>query len=84
MVLSIHIIIAVTSLLVGGLAAIRAARHILLANYGLIAGTFVSGTLLIIQQPAHLATACMSGLTYLAVAASLTVIARRRIAHETT
>jgi len=82
MVLTVHIIIALASLIAGGIAAFRPARGILSTNYGLIAATFASGTLLIIQQPAHIASACSSGLVYLAAAGTLAFIAQRRFVRE--
>jgi hypothetical protein len=84
MVLSIHIIVAITSLVIGGIAAFRPGRRVLSTNYAFIAATFASGILLIIQQPVHLAAACMSGLAYLAVVAVLTIIAHRRLVRATT
>ena len=83
MVLSLHIIIALTSLFIGAVSTMRPSRQLLAANYACIAATFVSGAVLTVQHPAHLTSACVSGLCYLAAICTLTVVATRKFAHQT-
>jgi hypothetical protein len=78
---SIHICIAIASLLVGAACALRPNRRLFVANYALIGATFATGISLIALQPAHLGSACLSGLTYLAIITALSVAAQRRLAH---
>lgn len=83
MILSLHIIIALTSLFVGAASIVRPDRRLFIANYAFIVATFTSGIVLIAQHPTHLASACISGLCYLATASTLTIIATRKFAHQT-
>lgn len=80
MLLISHITIALLSLLGAGLAVARPSRQLLGASYGLVGLTVATGTLLTLQSPAHLMHACVTGLTYLAVAFALTLVARHRLA----
>lgn len=82
MVLSLHIIIALTSLIVAAMAILHPSRRLFTSNYALIAATFTSGVMLVAQHPTHIATACISGLCYLAVVSTLTIFAARKFAHE--
>lgn len=51
-------------------------------SYGFTALTLVSGTLLVISMPAHLVSACYSGLAYLALTFMGIMGTRYRLAHE--
>jgi hypothetical protein len=82
MALLLHITIAFTSILVSGLAFMRLSRSTLRASYAFIAATFASGTYLIVVDPAHLTTACLSGLTYLAFVSSVTIATHVRLAKQ--
>lgn len=84
MIILTHVIIALLSLIFASLSVIRPTRRILGVNYAFIAGTVVSGTYLVIVMPAHLVSACVSGLTYIAIATVLTIVAQVRLVRSTT
>ena len=83
MMLFLHILIALSSIVVSGLAYLRPTKQHISASYGWIAATFASGTYLVILSPTHLPSACVSGLLYLAVAGTMTVAAQRKFAKQT-
>jgi hypothetical protein len=77
MILLIHILAALTSLLVCGTAYLRPSRRLLNASYGLVGLTLASGTYMAVHGPAHILSVCLSGLLYLgAVSFSLTPVRR--------
>jgi len=78
-----HITIAITSLLTAGAGIVRPSQKIQQASYGLIAATIVSGTALVIVTNSPILSSCVTGLAYTAVATTLTVFGRRRLAAET-
>ena len=79
MVILLHVIIALSSLVLATFSAVRPARRTLIINYTLIAATIASGTYLIVMMPAHMISSCEMGLTYLAFASALTVFAHVRL-----
>ena len=80
MVILLHVIIALSSVIVATLAAARPSMRTLAVNYSLIAATVASGTYLIVTMPSHMLSSCEMGLTYLAFASALTVFAHVRLA----
>lgn len=67
MLLIIHILIALSSLLVAGLAYFRPSAGRLHASYALVFLTVATGTVLTVSLPAHLMQSCVTGLMYLSV-----------------
>ncbi len=82
MVLILHILIALSSIIVSGLAYARPSAARLNASYGLVAATLATGTFLVVSAPSHLASACVSGLVYLATVSAAIIAARAKLAHE--
>jgi hypothetical protein len=78
--LILHILIALTSLVVSTIALFRPSQTKLNVSYGLIAATLASGTVLVVQTHSPILQACMSGLTYTAFVAVESVFAQRRLA----
>jgi hypothetical protein len=83
-ILLLHISIALTSIIVSGTAYFKPSRRLLRLTAALIAGTLASGTYLVLANTSHLASACVSGLLYLAVVGSLAAAARYKLAHAET
>jgi len=79
MILTLHILIALTSLVSATYVFFAPTVRGLQASYVLVALTIASGTYLVISQPASLTQACASGLTYLAIVTISLVFARRRL-----
>lgn len=67
MILLIHIIIALTSLIVTASAFISPSQSLLRISYALVVLTIASGTYIAISSPAHMVQACVSGLIYTGV-----------------
>jgi hypothetical protein len=80
--LLLHILIALSSIVASGLAYARPSKQRLNTSYGLVAATLASGTYLVVAQPTHLASACISGLAYLGVVGSAIVAARLKLAKQ--
>lgn len=79
MILLSHIVIALTSLAFSGLTFFVPSRAKLRVSYGLIALTLISGTYLVISLNSPLLSSCMSGLIYLSIVVTATIMARRRL-----
>jgi hypothetical protein len=77
--LIIHVIIALTSILLATASLVAPSRNKLRINYGFIAATVVSGTAMVVVTQAPMLSSCMSGLSYLAVAVALSVAAEYRL-----
>ncbi len=80
MIVLLHVSVAVASVLYTGYLYLRPSKAKLRVSYALVAATFVSGTYLVVAKPAHLVTACMMGLGYLAVTLFGIVAARQKLA----
>jgi hypothetical protein len=82
MVLLLHILIALSS--VGFTTHLwwRPSKAKLFVSYGLVGGTLVSGTYLVISTNAHMLQACVSGLVYVGVVAVGIAGAQRKLALE--
>ena len=78
--LLLHIIIAVSSLIYAGYVYFKPSRKGINISYALIAATIATGTYLIILAPAHMVSACISGLIYLAFVSVGIVFANRKLA----
>lgn len=82
MMLLLHILIALSSIILSGLAYVRPSQQRLTASYGLVAATLATGTYLVVAQPTHLASACISGLIYLGVVGATIAAARFKLAKQ--
>lgn len=80
MLLIAHIIIALTSLVVTGATYFAPSKTKLFVSYFFVAGTFVSGTALIVSKPTHLMQSCIEGLLYLGLVATGLILARYKLA----
>ncbi len=83
MMLILHILIALSSLALATFAYFRPSLAALRGSYALVLGTLTTGTYLVVINPAHMVTACTSGLIYLAVVSTAILAARRKLAAET-
>lgn len=79
MLLIIHILIALSSILLAGLAFLKPTQSKLTTSYILVAGTFATGTALVVMAPAHLMSACISGLLYLGLVSAGIFSARHKL-----
>ncbi|CAN5463916.1 hypothetical protein BH10PAT3_BH10PAT3_5700 [soil metagenome] len=80
--LIIHLVLALSSLVLSALSLFRPSKQRLNASFVLIGLTFTSGTALVVQTHAALLSACISGITYLAIAVGLTLAGARKLARE--
>jgi len=67
MLLIAHVIVALSSIVVTGLAYLRPSVAKLRSSYSLVGLTLASGTILVITTHSPLLSSCMTGLIYLAV-----------------
>ena len=79
MLLTAHILIAVTSLGVAGYAWRRPSRLALVTGSTLVALTLATGTLLVMYAPARLPQACLTGLLYLGLVGAGLVAGTRKL-----
>ena len=82
MLLLVHIAIALSSIGLTGITYLSPSKTKLQMSYGMIAGTFITGTLLIILSPSHLMSACISGLIYLGIVSVGIYSARHKLAKQ--
>ncbi|MDO8270055.1 MAG: hypothetical protein Q7T54_05310 [Candidatus Levybacteria bacterium] len=82
MLLIFHIAIAFLGIIFSGSSLFSPSEKKLKSSYILVAGTFLTGSLLIILKPAHLVQACFSGLVYLGFVGVMIYIAQRKLAKE--
>ncbi|HVZ12274.1 MAG TPA: hypothetical protein VG965_04555 [Patescibacteria group bacterium] len=78
MLLITHILIAITSLGYTGFTFLNPSKNKFYASYVLVAATLMSGTYLVFLKPAHMVSACMTGIVYLAFVTSGLIAAHRR------
>ncbi|HSX31467.1 MAG TPA: hypothetical protein VLE99_06130 [Candidatus Saccharimonadales bacterium] len=82
MLLLAHIVVALTSVLQATFGVLRPSRAKLLTTYGLIAGTLVTGTYLVISLHAPVLQSCVSGLAYLVATLPLAAVAQHRLSQQ--
>lgn len=78
MMIMLHVAIALLSLMIGTYVCWRPSERIMKLNYGLIAATTGSGVWLMVTDASQVLHVCVMGLSYLAVASALSLVARRR------
>lgn len=79
MLLVIHIAMGILSLVLATAAIVAPSMLKLRMSYGLVAATLASGIWLVTAIHAPIMNSCLSGLIYLAAAASLVAISRHRL-----
>lgn len=77
----LHVLIALASIVSAGFAYAQPTQKSLVTSYSFIALTLGSGFYLVVTAPAHMIEACMMGVAYLAVVATMTVMARAKFSH---
>lgn len=80
MLLIIHVLIALSSLLLSGWALGSPDVRKIKASYALVGATLFSGTILVISTSASLTSACLSGLAYSAAVSAMLITANIRLA----
>lgn len=61
----VHVITALFSIIFASMTFLYPTDRKLYINYGLISGTVLTGVVLMLQQPTHMLSICMTGLVYL-------------------
>lgn len=79
MILILHIGVALLSMAWAGYTFISPSQIKLFVSYGLMAATLGTGIYLVIGSPSHMVQACLMGVGYLAITASATLVARRKL-----
>ncbi len=80
MILIVHIILAISSVVVATLSVGFPSITKVRASTGLAIGTLASGTLLVFSSNSHLVEACLSGIVYLAIVSYLIATAHSKLA----
>ncbi len=80
MILIIHIIAAVSSLVLTGYLYFRPSKLGFNADYFLVGTMLLTGFYLILSKPAHMTQTCIEGLVYLGVVSYGIVLARHKLA----
>lgn len=80
MILTLHIIISITSLILGGLALSRINQSLLKGQIYSFGLTIASGVALVIQHPSALTHLCISGVIFSTVSIAMIVATRQRLA----
>jgi len=83
MITLLHILIASASIVVTTVIIFRPSKLGLWSGYALIGATLASGVYLVWSEPAHMLTACTSGLAYVTVVAAGTFLARAKLRQQT-
>ena len=78
MIIAIHVLIALTSVLLATSVVIYPSKRLFITHYSFVAATIATGSYLLVAYPAHLMQSCAVGLVYLGVATTLSVVAQLR------
>jgi len=79
MIILIHVIIAISSIVIASFTFFNPTLKRLIVSYGFILGTVATGTYLLVSYPSHILQSCLSGLTYLTVITIATIAAHVRL-----
>lgn len=79
MILITHIVIALAGIVMSTVAYIKPSKAKVTASYGLIGGTILSGTMLVIAAQSAILKSCITGLVYLAFVGALAILAQRKL-----
>lgn len=80
MVVILHILIAVSSIILATAVFLKPNRSLLQVSYGFIAATLASGVYLVWVAPTKMLHVCVSGLLYTLVVVAITAMAHSRFA----
>ncbi|MBC7564910.1 hypothetical protein H7100_01595 [Candidatus Saccharibacteria bacterium] len=80
MIILIHVILALTSIILASITFFRPSMQKLMVSYGLILGTLATGIFLLVAVPSHLLQSCIMGVSYLAVVTTATIVAHTKLA----
>lgn len=80
MVVTLHILIAISSLLAVTYSLIKPSMKLIAVDYISIAATVFSGILLVVIEPARMLHTCVAGLAYLAIVVTVSMVAHARLA----
>ncbi|HTE21899.1 MAG TPA: hypothetical protein VK674_02555 [Candidatus Limnocylindria bacterium] len=80
MIVFFHVLTALASLVVAGVAFFSPSQAKLRLTYVLTAGMLASGVYLVVQNSSHLLKACVMGLVYLVVVSFEIAAARHKLA----
>jgi hypothetical protein len=81
MIILIHVIIALTSIIMASVGFFQPSLKKLFVSYGLIIATIASGTYLVVTMPSHILQSCLTGLCYLTVVSLATIATHVRLRH---
>lgn len=84
MVILIHVIIALTSIIIASVGLFRPSLRTFAISYGFIIATVASGTVLLVSSPSHILQSCLSGLGYITVVSIMTIASHVRLGHLAT
>jgi len=79
MIILIHVLIALTSIILASLAFFKPTIKKLMTSYGFVLATIASGTYLLISFPSHILQSCLVGLVYVTVVAGATAATHVRL-----
>ena len=81
MVVFLHVVVALASIILATVTLFRPNNVRFAFTYGLTGTTLVSGIYLVWSDPARMLHACIAGVTYLTIVATMTLFARVRFAN---
>ena len=79
MIILIHVIIALTSIVIASFTFFQPTIKRLIVSYGFILGTVGTGSYLLLAYPSHILQSCLMGLAYLTIVSIATITAHVRL-----
>ena len=79
MIVLLHVLIAISSIVLASFVFFKPTMKRLLASYGFIVATVASGTYLLLAMQADILRTCLSGLFYLTVVSVVTIATHVRV-----
>jgi hypothetical protein len=79
MLILLHVLIAIGSMILSGVALVWPSNARVKYSYGLVGLTLATGTYLVWHNHAHLIQSCLTGIVYLSLTTGALVFARRRV-----
>jgi len=79
MIILLHVLIALSSMVLGAVLYARPKKSLFNVQYALMIATIGSGSYLVVSTGTHLLESCAMGLAYLAVVTYGLVLARRKV-----
>lgn len=83
MILAIHIVIAISSVVLSTYLFVRPSSKTFVASYTLVGATIASGSILVLLDSVSLVHTCISGLSYTAFTLIAIAATKRKIARTT-